>query len=123
MLRKVFGLLTEWEGVTKREDGGPALVISQPFIGQDMPTWEEVEAQMTGLGFTRVDNSLLAMPEMNDVVWYRQRDGVLVGDAYPRNFRLDESGAIIPVDLLVNIVPPGSSKILPPAEKLFTFAE
>lgn len=119
VLRKVFGLLTEVEGMIKRTDGTPALVISQPFIGEEMPNWEEVEAQLTGQGFARVDNALLAMPEMYDVIWYRKRDGVIISDAYPRNFRMDSTGAIIPVDLLVNIVPPGSSKILPLATEPF----
>ncbi len=121
VLRKVFGLLTEVEGVTKRDDGSPALVISQPFVGEEMPDWEEIEAQLTGQGFALVDNALLSMPEMNDVIWYRQRDGVIISDAYPRNFRLDATGAIIPVDLLVNIVPPGASKVLPAATEPFAF--
>jgi hypothetical protein len=119
VLRKVFGLRTELEGVTTRPDGTLALVISQPFIGESMPAWDEVEFVLTGLGFLRVDNAHLPMPEMHDVVWYRQRDGVLISDAYPRNFRLESSGALIPIDLVVTIVPPGASNILPPATEPF----
>jgi hypothetical protein len=119
VLRKVFGLRTELEGTITRPDGTQALVISQPFVGESMPAWEDVEFVLTGLGFARVDNANLSMRELDDVVWYRQRDGVLISDAYPRNFRLEASGALIPIDLVVNIVPPGASKILPPATEPF----
>ncbi len=120
VLRKIFGLRTEFEGAMPRTADTSALVISQPFVGETMPGWDEVEAHMQSLGFKRVDNVHFSMPEMNDVVWYRQHDGVLIGDAYPRNFRLEASGAVIPIDLMVNIVPPGASKILPSAIEPFT---
>lgn len=126
VLDQVFGLSTRFEGVMLNEGKEPSLVISQPFIGSqesDNPTWEQLEEFFAAHGFNRVDDRHIADPRIKGAVWYRQRDGLLMSDAFPRNFRVDASGVVIPIDLIVNIVPPGSSKILPPAEKLFTFAE
>jgi hypothetical protein len=121
LLEMKFGLATRLEGVLRSEGSEPQLVISQEFLGPDMPEIEEVEAHMIGLGFEKVEKRHVINPENQDVTWYRQLDGMLVTDAFPRNFRIDKpSGAIVPIDLMVNVVPPGASKILSPAVHPFS---
>lgn len=120
LLDVLFGLQTRFEGIHQEDGSEPQLVISQPFIGEYMPELEDVEALMKAMGFDKVDAKHIINPENGDCTWYRQSDGLLITDAFPRNFRLDREGAIIPIDLMINIVPPGASKILPPASEPFT---
>ena len=120
LLDVLFGLQTQAEGIHQDDGREPQLVISQPFIGEFMPDLEDVESLMKAMGFSKVDAKNVINPENEDCTWYRQRDGLLITDAFPRNFRLDREGAIIPIDLMINIVPPGASKILPPATEPFT---
>ena len=120
LLDVLFGLQTQFEGIHQEDGHEPQLVISQPFIGEFMPDLEDVEALMKAMGFEKVDAKHIINPVNGDCTWYRQRDGLLITDAFPRNFRLDREGAIIPIDLMINIVPPGASKILPPATEPFT---
>lgn len=122
VLSSVFGLQTRFEGVYRTSlTAEPQLVISQPFIGEHMPDLEDVENLMLAHGFTKVEASHVINPENQDVTWYRQRDGLLITDAFARNFRMDgQTGAVIPIDLMVNIVPPGVSKLLPRATEPFT---
>lgn len=55
-----------------------------------------------------------SIPEVAEVTWYRQRDGILITDAHSRNFRKDTtSGALVPVDLVVTTVPAGVPQVLP----------
>lgn len=120
LLDEVFGLQTRLEGVVGTEGSEPQIVISQPFIGQDMPTDEEVDAQMHLMGFEKVEARHVANPENIGCTWYRRLDGILITDAFPRNFRLElESGFVVPIDLMVNLVPPGLSTILPSAATPF----
>lgn len=120
LLDAVFGLQTRFEGVVWNPGSEPQLAISQPFIGQDMPTDEEVDAQMRVMGFEKIEARHVVNPENADCTWYRQRDGILITDAFARNFRLDfDSAMVIPIDLMINLVPPGASKILSSATAPF----
>ena len=122
ILDHVFGLQTEFCGIVEQDKSCPSLVIIQPFIGStevDNPSWEQLEAFFDAHNFVRVDDKHIADPRIKGAVWYRQRDGLLMSDAFPRNFRIDASGVVIPIDLIVNIVPPGASKILPSAATPF----
>jgi hypothetical protein len=120
LLDILFGLQTKFEGIYQEDGHEPQMVISQPFIGEFMPELEDVEALMEAMGFGKVEAKHSINPENADCTWYRQHDGILITDAFPRNFRLDREGAIIPIDLMINLVPPGASKILPPATEPFT---
>jgi hypothetical protein len=122
VLDQVFGLVTTFCGVRENEGNDASLVVSQPFIGsevQDIPEWNSIEGFFMAHGFTRVDDRHIADPRIKGAVWYRQKDGLLISDAFPRNFRTDASGVVIPIDLVANIVFPGASKILPPAAEPF----
>lgn len=91
-------------------------MISQPFIGHPedgFPSWETIEGYLSIHEFIKVDDRSIADPALHGAIWYRQRDGLLVSDVFPRNFRLAVSGAVVPIDLVVNVVPPGGSRILP----------
>lgn len=125
LLGYVFGLVTNFEGTRNVQRKEVSIVISQPFIGieendDDVPEWDEVVAFLMAFGFQPVDDAHVAYKEIKGAVWYRQMDGVLISDVFPRNFKRDKTGAVIPIDLVVNIVPPGASKILPQATEPFT---
>jgi hypothetical protein len=114
VLQDIFGLPTVYQG--KVGDGPePQMAVAQPYIEQDdrdPPTLADVTAFMQAYGFTKIPPHVLAVPEVADVTWYRQSDGILVTDAHARNFRKDLDGVIIPIDLVVTLIPKGGSQVL-----------
>lgn len=70
-----------------------------------------------------MDDQHIINPEVHGVTWYRQRDGILVTDAHARNFRRDLDSVIILVDLVIALVPPGASTLLPAATQPWRPAE
>lgn len=126
VMTDVFGMRTQYLGKVTGTDRDPQMAVEQPFIPEDenVPaTLEDAEAFFTAHGFERVDDRHIINPEVHGVTWYRQRDGVLVTDAHARNFRRDLDGVIIPVDLVIALVPPGSSELLGAAEKVWQPSE
>lgn len=122
----VFGMITHYLGKVTGYDREPQMAVAQPFIPEDenLPaTLEDAAAFFTAHGFERVSDEHIINPEVHGVTWYRQRDGVLVTDAHARNFRRDLDGVLIPVDLVIALVPPGASALLPAAKKLWEPAE
>lgn len=122
----VFGMTTHYLGKVTGSDREPQMTVEQPFIPEDenLPaTLEDAAAFFTAHGFERVSDEHIINPEVHGVTWYRQRDGVLVTDAHARNFRRDLDGVLIPVDLVIALVPPGASALLPVAAKLWEPAE
>ena len=117
VLTDIFGLPTSYQGQTGSHREGPQMAVAQPYIEQaddDPATLEDISEFMEAHGFIKIDPTIIAMPEVADVTWYRQRDGILITDAHARNFRKDTtSGAIVPVDLVVTTIPKGVSKVLP----------
>jgi hypothetical protein len=112
----VFGTLTTYLGKVNVGNEEPQMAVVQPYIPQDdadSASLEDVEAMMVAHGFARVDGALIVNPEIREVTWYRQRDGLLVTDAHARNFRKDLEGIIVPIDLVISVVPPGASTLLP----------
>jgi hypothetical protein len=121
VLQDIFGIPTWFAGRVESAGSEPQMAVSQPYIEQlddDPAEIADVTAFMEAHGFTHIDASLIAMPEVVEVTWYRQRDGLLITDAHARNFRKDTDGALIPVDLVVTTIPKGLTKVLPePAEE------
>lgn len=118
----VFGMTTRYLGKVTGKDREPQMAVEQPFIPEDenLPaTAEDASNFFSAHGFVRVDDAHIINPEVHGVTWYRQRDGVLATDAHPRNFRRDLDGVIIPVDLIIALVPPGTSELLPAATALW----
>lgn len=117
VLTDIFGLPTTYQGRTGGNAAEPQMAVEQPYIEQDdvdPALIEDVTAFMEAHGFAKVDPASIAIPEVADVTWYRQRDGILITDAHARNFRKDTtSGALVPIDLVVTTVPAGVSQILP----------
>jgi hypothetical protein len=125
VLDQIFDLVTILSGTSLNDAHMPSLVIQQPFIGSeedDVPDWDEITGFLSVYGFSKVDDLHIADPKIKGAVWYRQKDGVLISDVFPRNFRCTGTGVIFPIDLIVNIVPPGASRILPSANEPFVFA-
>lgn len=123
VLADVFGLITRYIGRAGATEGEPQMAVSQPFIAEseeDPATLDDAAALMQAHGFSRVDSVLMVNPEIKEVTWYRQRDGLLITDAHARNFRKDLAGYIIPIDLVVTTVVPGSFTTLPPPEAEWT---
>jgi hypothetical protein len=122
VLDQIFGLVTTFAGVKLDDKNQPSLVIQQPFIGSeedDLPEWDEIAELLSAHDFSRIDDVHIADPQIKGAIWYRKKDGVLLSDVFPRNFRRTEGGVIFPIDIVVNIVPPGASKILPAASEPF----
>ncbi len=123
VLQDIFGLPTVYQG--KVGDGPePQMAVAQPYIEQDdsdPPTLADVAAFMQAYGFTKIPPHVLAVPEVTDVTWYRQSDGILVTDAHARNFRKDLDGVIIPIDLVVTLIPKGGSQVLPDPTDVWRF--
>jgi hypothetical protein len=117
VLTDIFGLPTSYQGQTGSHREGPQMAVAQPYIEQaddDPATLEDISEFMEAHGFIKIDPTIIALPEVADVTWYRQRDGILITDAHARNFRKETtSGAIVPVDLVVTTIPKGVSKVLP----------
>lgn len=109
ILNSTFGLTTEFEGVAP----SGSLIVSQPFLSGGDPAQRDVDALLKAAGFSRVAAASIAIHEISRVTWYRQRDGVLVSDAFARNFKLTARGTIVPIDLMVQLIPPGISRLLP----------
>lgn len=124
VMSDIFGFDTTYLG--QRPGEAPRMAVSQPYIEQaidegtqadDAPEIEDVNAFMEAHGFTKVAPESIAIPEIADVTWYRQRDGILITDAHARNFRKEASTqGIVPIDLMITTVPKGQSKILPDPE-------
>ncbi len=116
----VFGLETLYCGVVNPSAAEPQMAVSQTYIDQfadDPATEADVSAFFIANNFTQVGADLIVNPEIQNVTWYRQRDGILITDAHPRNFRKDTTGVLIPIDLVVTLVPCGGSKLLPEPER------
>jgi hypothetical protein len=78
VLTDIFGMPTTYQGRTG-DSTVPQMAISQPYIEQedaDPPTVADVSAFMQAHGFEKIDPGIIALPEVAEVTWYRQRDGI-----------------------------------------------
>lgn len=127
IMADVFGVPTNYLGNVANPSGEPQMVVVQPYVDQadsDPALIEDIAVYLSANGFEKVDPSMVALPEVADVTWYRQSDGILLSDAHARNFRKETTtGALVPVDLVLNLVPPGTSKLLPPATSPWQWLE
>ena len=115
ILRGIFSLPTDYLG---RACNGsePSMAVSQPYVDQDendQPDADDVEEFMIANHFEKVDAGIIENPENRNCTWYRQRDGILITDAFPRNFRKHKSEhALVPIDLVVTLMPAQGSILL-----------
>lgn len=100
------------------------MVVAQPYIDQDendQPDADDVEEFMTAYHFEKVSDDKIENPEIKNVTWYRQKDGILITDSFPRNFRKHKfEHALVPIDLVVNLVPQQGSSLLAVPEEPWT---
>lgn len=123
VMADVFGMVTNYLGRVEGAGREPMMAVSQTYIVEredDPATLEDLAALMTAHGFVPVDPRNVINPEVQHVTWHRQSDGLLITDAHARNFRKDLEGVIFPIDLVISIVPPGASALLPPADVAWT---
>lgn len=85
----------DWQllGIAASGSGSLYVVTSQPFITGRASTPAEISGLLTSLGFICQDPETAA--------WYRPVDNILCLDAHPRNVVTDESGRILPIDLIL----------------------
>lgn len=95
---ELFGDDLRVEGVA-HDEGQIELVTTQPWIiagsERPLPTQGEIDAYFFALGFRHVELTA-------DVPLYFHSDlGMLVADAHDRNILRNESGVLIPIDLVI----------------------
>lgn len=94
----VFGDDVAFEGIWTRT-GGLSIVTSQSYIQAHpvrfIPTKEEIETYLGGLGFTHNDSLML---------WER-KDGVQLADTHDRNFIRAPDECIIAIDVQPRLLP------------------
>ncbi|MCX6855641.1 MAG: hypothetical protein NTV80_12145 [Verrucomicrobia bacterium] len=104
----VFGDDVTFEGVWSRS-GGLSLVTSQSYIQAHpvrfIPTQEEIETYLGGLGFTHNDSLML---------WERA-DGVQLADTHDRNFIRAPDECIIAIDVQPRLLPGHDFQAVRPA--------
>ena len=122
VMADVFGMVTNYLGRVEGSGTEPTIAVSQTYIVEredDPATLDDVVALMMPHGFVPVHPRLIVNPDVQQVTWYRQGDGLLITDAHARNFRKDPEGVIFPIDLVISIVPPGASALLPPPDAVW----
>jgi hypothetical protein len=95
---QVFGDDLRLEGVAT-ENGELVLISSQPVVLGSAVTAEEICAFMTKLWFAPLPDVSLGRP--GALAFYRDLDEVAAFDAHPGNFVKDDSGIILPIDLIL----------------------
>ena len=84
--------------------GTPSIVTTQPFIVGEPPKMEEVVAFFKAQDFVSLTDLVPHRPEVEDQIWYRAKDQVLVADARPGNFIRSRDGVIVAIDLPATLV-------------------
>ncbi|MFM8717351.1 MAG: hypothetical protein ACKOF3_11335, partial [Spartobacteria bacterium] len=82
--------------------------ISQRTIDGIEPSQAEIHCNMEGRGFKKVPASTFNNQHISDKTWNDPRSRVLVSDAKPDNFKKDQEGGVVPIDLLIQKLPEGS---------------
>lgn len=102
-----FGVESKVIGLTRTGDH-VGFAVSQPAIKGTEPTLPEVEAYMRAGGYEKVNPDLLEGTHIKDKTWYHGRDHVVVTDVKPDNFKKDEKGRVVPIDLIAQHAIEGS---------------
>ena len=97
---EVFGDDLRIEGIHEH-NGALGLSISQRTIDGIEPSQAEIHCNMEGRGFKKVPASTFNNQHISDKTWYDPRSRVLVSDAKPDNFKKDQEGGVVPIDLLI----------------------
>lgn len=100
LTNRIFGDDVKWEGVIP-EDGHIRTVTSQPFYKGEPPSEKETDDKLSGMGFEAKTIPSEFYGQEPSKVWYRQEDGILLGDVKPANFVKTDDGVIRPIDVIV----------------------
>lgn len=103
-MNAVFGDSQRIEGLTA--EGG--FVVSQRAVEGGEPSAGDVEKFMAAGGYVRVPKDALEGVHISDKTWWNPKTGYVVTDAKPDNFKKDEKGRVIPIDLIVMHAAEGS---------------
>ena len=93
-----FGDDVRLEGVT-REDDRLVILTSQPTVVGDAAEPKEIIAFMRARRLLLLDG--IAAGHRGALSFYRELDNLAVFDAHPANVLRDESGVILPIDLIL----------------------
>jgi hypothetical protein len=94
----LFGDDVRLEGVAS-ETGGSVVFTSQPNLGGNPVTQDEMVAFMAKLWFQPLRGLSLGRP--GALAFYRDLDEVAAFDAHPGNFVKDDNGVVLPIDLVL----------------------
>ncbi|MGK0185259.1 MAG: hypothetical protein ACI9R3_001035 [Verrucomicrobiales bacterium] len=95
---RLFGDQVELIGVGL-ENETPVMVTSQPLVSGSAVSREEMIAFMAQSYFFPLEG--LSLGHQGSLAFYRDLDQVAAFDAHPGNFLKDDSGAILPIDLIL----------------------
>jgi hypothetical protein len=104
---EIFGDDLRIEGIHEH-NGAIGLSISQRTIDGCEPSHSEIHSNMESRGFKKVPASIFNNQHISDKTWYDPSSRILVSDAKPDNFKKDQEGGIVPIDLLIQKLPEGS---------------
>jgi len=77
-----------------------SIVHSQPYYGSERPFPKAVHRYMRSLGFQRVDPEIISGFTKGSPTYYHKEENVISGDCKPDNFRVLESGSLMPIDII-----------------------
>ena len=100
-----FGDDVHFEGITSATGNNLSIITTQTFIKGEDPTVAEVHEFMKAAGFESVRRDLIRSETVGRNTWYRTKDGLLVLDAKPANFKKGENGNLFPIDLPIRYLP------------------
>ena len=107
LLNQIFGDEIRLEGIHEY-NGSIGLTISQPTIRGVEPSQAEIKINMEDRGFRKVPTGVFGSRHISDKTWYEPVSRTHVSDAKPDNFKKDQHGRIVPIDLMVQQLPEGS---------------
>jgi hypothetical protein len=94
----LFGDSVQLEGVAT-EENGTVILTSQPNIEGSPITADDMLTFMSKLWFQPLRGLSLGRP--GALAFYRDLDEIAAFDAHPGNFVKDESGIVLPIDLVL----------------------
>lgn len=95
----VLGDDIKWEGVIPKGDHNVTITSQSKYAGEK-PSEGEIAAKLKAIGFEPHHVNSGRTLQQDYRVWYRPADGVVLGDAEPRNFIKTSDGVVRAVDVI-----------------------
>jgi len=105
---QVFGDDARIEGVSKA-GGNVGLAVSQTYVGGTKPKQAEIDSYLQSKGFKKVKADNLVNDYIGDKTWYHPKDGIIIADTKPDNFKKTKAGKLVAVDVIAARAEPGTA--------------